>query len=247
MSRFSARIVVFMKSLRHTLIKRLEFFLLVFIPALISSFVLFWVWNTLERRYVGQMVSKTLEEHRQFARFLEEQQQFVQQSLEKGSRALSPAPSSSYTPSPVSKQKTLQSPVPQLHVTEDQLWDALLLYRQEQNRTSLVHEESLCAYARLRVKELEQRLATLKESDSPLDGHAGFKRDADSGILFTQTGFPALAENLAYLPEYKTATQIIEWGWDSSAPHREAQLGNEWTHACVVGTYPFYMALFAHR
>ena len=46
---------------------------------------------------------------------------------------------------------------------------------------------------------------------------------------------------------YATATQIIEWGWDSSTPHRNAQLSNDWTHACVSGRFPFYVGIFAHR
>lgn len=150
-------------------------------------------------------------------------------------------------PTPTLPKRVLPTLPPSPVVTEDQLWRALLTYRQEQHRTSLVLEEPLCVYARSRVKELEERFVTLKAGDSPLDGHAGFQRDADSGVLFSQTAFPALAENLAYLPGYRTATQIIEWGWDSSAPHREAQLSDEWTHACVVGTYPFYVAIFARR
>lgn len=90
-------------------------------------------------------------------------------------------------------------------------------------------------------------MKALSSDQEPLDAHAGFKRDADSGALFEQTGFSAVAENLAYLPDSMTATQIIEWGWDTSTSHREAQLSNEWTHGCVVGTRPFYVGLFARR
>lgn len=97
------------------------------------------------------------------------------------------------------------------------------------------------------MKELSERLKTLDSDQEPLDAHAGFKRDADNGVLFDRTGFPAVAENLAYLPDFRTATEIIEWGWDTSTSHREAQLSNEWTHGCVVGTRPIYVGIFARR
>lgn len=138
-------------------------------------------------------------------------------------------------------------PTPPPHISEDQLMQALSDYRQSQNRTHLVKEESLCVYARKRVEEHQVRYLTLKSDEKPLDSHAGFERDAANESLFKDTNFPALAENLAYLPGYATATQIIEWGWDSSTPHRNAQLSNDWTHACVSGRFPFYVGIFAHR
>lgn len=222
------------------------FFLVVFIPSMLTSLVLFWVVHILERRFLAD----TLAKHQDFKQFLAEQQQFVRQSFEKGSTVSLPITSPTVTvatPAQPKKRTVPSTPVRWPNVREDELWDALSLYREEQRRTPLVREESLCVYARSRVKELEGRTKTVTGTESPLDGHAGFQRDADSGALFSQTGFSAIAENLAYLPGYKTATQIIEWGWDSSSSHREAQLDNEWTHACVVGTYPFYVAIFARR
>lgn len=143
--------------------------------------------------------------------------------------------------------KAIRTPTPPPHISEDQLMRALSDYRQAQNRTHLVKEESLCVYARKRVEEHQTRYLTLGPDDKPLDTHAGFEHDAANESLFKDTNFPALAENLAYLPGYATATQIIEWGWDSSTPHRNAQLSNDWTHACVSGRFPFYVGIFAHR
>lgn len=143
--------------------------------------------------------------------------------------------------------RAIKKPTPPPHISEDQLWQALLDYRQAQNRTHLVKEESLCVYARKRVEEHQTRYFTLKPDEKPLDSHAGFERDAANESLFKDTNFPVLSENLAYLPGYATATQIIEWGWDSSLPHRNAQLSNDWTHACVSGRFPFYVGIFAHR
>jgi hypothetical protein len=143
--------------------------------------------------------------------------------------------------------RVVRKPTPPPHISEDQLWQALLDYRQSQNRTHLVKEESLCVYARKRVEEHQVRYLTLKDDEKPLDGHAGFERDAANESIFKETNFPALAENLAFLPGYANATQIIEWGWDSSLPHRNAQLSNDWTHTCVAGRFPFYVGIFAHR
>lgn len=143
--------------------------------------------------------------------------------------------------------KPTRIPTPPPHISEDQLWQALADYRQAQNRSHLVKEESLCVYARKRVEEHQTRYLTLGPGDQVLDSHAGFERDAGNESVFKDTNFPALAENLAYLPEYATATQIIEWGWDSSLAHRNAQLSNDWTHACISGRFPFYVGIFGHR
>lgn len=218
-----------MKSFVIAFVKRLLFPLLIIVVIFVVVFGIHLIIASFRN---ASFLAYTQSYHRQFVSLLEKSQ--MEQTA---NPLISPTPKKMVTP--------ISSPV--LDVPESQLWNALTTYRLEQRRSSLVLEEPLCVYARSRVKELEQRMTTLKSGDSPLDGHAGFQRDADDKTLFSRTGFPALAENLAYLPEYKTATQIIEWGWDSSAPHRDAQLGDEWTHACVVGTYPFYVAIFAHR
>lgn len=227
------------KSFVIAFVKRLLFPLLIIVVIFVSVFGIHVIIASFRN---ASFLAYTESYHRQFVSLLEKSQA-KRPAPESSAQSVSTSPPISPTP----KKMVTPIPSPVLDVPESQLWSALTTYRQEQRRSSLVLEEPLCVYARSRVKELEQRLTTLKSGDSPLDGHAGFQRDADDKTLFSRTGFPALAENLAYLPEYKTATQIIEWGWDSSAPHRDAQLGDEWTHACVVGTYPFYVAIFAHR
>ena len=181
----------------------------------------------------------------QVGNFLAQHQRFLQ-------RFLSPTPSPAAAPRPShipSTRVTARriSPAVAPEVSEMDLWNALFSYRASHQRTSLARDESICSYARERVNEHSERLKALEPDQEPLDAHAGFKRDADSGTLFERTGFPAVAENLAYLPDSRTATEIIEWGWDTSTSHREAQLSNEWTHGCVVGTRPFYVALFGRR
>lgn len=147
----------------------------------------------------------------------------------------------------LAQTRSLPRPTPPPTVSEAELFAALSTYRQAHQKNPLVQEESLCRYARSRVREHHLRLETLAEGENPLDNHAGFQRDASSGLLFESTGMKTIAENLAFLPEYTTATQIIEWGWDSSSDHRDAQLSNNWTHVCLSGEYPFYVGIFGRR
>ncbi len=128
-------------------------------------------------------------------------------------------------------------------ISESELWQALTVYRQAHQKPALEKNEKLCLYARARANELLTRLSTISRDDSPLDNHAGFIRDTESGKAFEDTGFVGLAENLSYDPPAVNATQVIEWGWDSSAPHRESLLDQEMTHACVTGDYPIYVAI----
>lgn len=159
-----------------------------------------------------------------------------------------------FSPAPVeglphrpSALKNYPSPTPPPTISEAELYAALSIYRASHGRSGIVFEEQLCRYARRRVDEHQSRLADLTPADSPLDDHAGFIRDTENGEAFKITDMKALAENLAYLPTAATATQIIEWDWDSSPAHRDAQLSDEWTHVCISGEYPFYAAIYGHR
>ena len=163
-----------------------------------------------------------------------------------------PWPSIAPRPTPPSLP-TLQQPIVQVSqtqtntISETQLWNALLTYRAGHNRSAVTREEPLCAYARKRVIEHQDRLKNLQPNESPLDDHSGFQRDADSGAIFSETGFATVAEVLAFLPNAQNSVQVIEWGWDSSAPHREGLLSNDLSHACVVGTTPFYVGILGSR
>jgi len=128
-------------------------------------------------------------------------------------------------------------------ISEDELWQALIIYSQTHQRPDLQKNQKLCDYARFRVQELLGRLENLLEDESPLDNHAGFTRDTESGKVFEETGFRVLAENLSFDPPAVNATQIIEWGWDTSAPHRESLLDKEMTHGCIAGQQPIYVAI----
>lgn len=137
------------------------------------------------------------------------------------------------TKKPVQKKAT---------ISEDELWQALTIYRNSNGKKELLRSDKLCQYARKRASELADRLTTKPED--PLDEHVGFKRDADSGYLFDFTGFNQIGENLAYTPSYTTGTQVIEWGWDSSSGHRALQLSDTVTHGCLTGIHPIYVGIF---
>ncbi|MBI4136723.1 CAP domain-containing protein [Candidatus Roizmanbacteria bacterium] len=132
----------------------------------------------------------------------------------------------------------------EITISESELWQALSTYRTTHGKSAIQQSESLCIYARSRAKELYDRLET--NPDDPLDGHAGFSRDADSGHVFKVTGYNTVGENLAYTPGYTNATQIIEWGWDTSPGHRSLQLSEDITHGCITGIHPIFIGIFTY-
>ena len=127
-------------------------------------------------------------------------------------------------------------------ISEDELWSALSDYRKSHGKGELSRSDKLCQYGRKRAQELSDRLKTKPED--PLDQHAGFKRDADSGYVFEFTGFNQVGENLAYTPAYTKGIQVIEWGWDTSAGHKALQLSDTVTHGCLTGIHPIYVGIF---
>jgi hypothetical protein len=155
---------------------------------------------------------------------------------------------------PVTSAPRLQTPPPTSAPTffsEDDLWLALTEYRQAHGKPGLGRDEKMCTYARKRVQEHIDKMNHTAQSEYPnpdkypLDAHAGFSADASSGYAFEVTGRNQLAENLAYWPTAKSAAHIIEWGWDTSTEgHREAQLSDSWSHACISGNRGFYVAIY---
>ncbi len=145
------------------------------------------------------------------------------------------------------------STTPIKNFTEAELWNALSIYRQSQGRTTLSQDDKLCEYARKRVNDQLELLASHLDPASypnpdkyPLDAHDGFSKDAESGLLFDMTQRQQVAENLAYWPTAQDPIHVIEWGWDTSTEgHRETQLSNDFTHACLSGKDGFYVAIFA--
>ncbi|OGV90433.1 hypothetical protein A3A66_03755 [Microgenomates group bacterium RIFCSPLOWO2_01_FULL_46_13] len=138
--------------------------------------------------------------------------------------------------------------------SEQELWQALVNYRQAHQKPDLLFSEWLCSYGRGRLEEQIQMFTTTAKEEYPnqdkypLDAHAGFQRDGESGYLFERTGFNVVAENLAYWPSASYPHQVIEWGWDTSTEgHRETQLSTDYTHACITGREGFFVALFGRN
>lgn len=219
----------------------LKFFVVVMAIAAANSVVFHFFADQIRSKYI---IEAALSYHQEFSGYLDQVLSARKIAADIQSRRLQVFPSPTPLPTPYSLLPTLP-PTPT--ISEADLYNALQDYRTSNGRTHLVLEENLCLYARKRVEEHLKRLETLNPDDKPLDSHAGFQRDADSGELFKITDMKAVAENLAYLPAYSTATQIVEWGWDSSTAHRDAQLSNDWTHVCLSGKYPFYVGIFGHR
>lgn len=219
----------------------LKFFVVIMAIAVADSLILNFFFEQIRSKYI---VEAALSYHQEFVPYLEEILSGRKIAADIQSRRLQVSPTPTPSPTPYS---LLPTPPPPPTISEADLYNALRDYRTSNGRTHLVLEENLCLYSRKRVEEHRNRLETLGPDEKPLDAHAGFQRDADSGELFKITDMKAVAENLAYLPAYTTATQIVEWGWDSSTAHRDAQLSNDWTHVCLSGKYPFYVGIFGHR
>lgn len=153
------------------------------------------------------------------------------------------------TAKPITPKIVIPTPT---EFSEDQLWEALSIYRHSQGVNQLTRDESLCVYARKRVQDQLTLMASKispkdypVEDKYPLDAHDGFKKDADTGLVFDITHKTEVAENLAYWPNASNAIHIIEWGWDSSTEgHRETQLSEHYNSACLSGAKGFYVAIF---
>lgn len=219
----------------------LKLFVIVMTMAVVEARIALFLFEQIRTKYI---VETALSYHREFAGYLEQiiAGRRLIADIESRRLQISPAPTPSPTP-----YSLLPTPPPPPTISEAELYQSLADYRASHGRTRLVLEENLCVYARKRVDEHLKRLETLSPDDKPLDSHSGFQRDADSGDLFKITDMKAVAENLAYLPDYATATQIVEWGWDTSTSHRDAQLSNDWSHVCLSGKYPLYVGIFGHR
>jgi uncharacterized protein YkwD len=151
----------------------------------------------------------------------------------------------------VSPQPQSVANIPPKNFSEEQLWEALSVYRSGYDVPQLTQDERLCTYARKRVQDHLDKVASTPQEEYarvdkyPLDAHQGFQQDAESGLVFDITGKNEVAENLAYWPRAEHPIHVIEWGWDSSTEgHRETQLSSTWTHACLSGQDGFFVAIF---
>ena len=150
------------------------------------------------------------------------------------------------------QKRTVSKPLPQRIITGDELFQSLSDYRKVQGKKELNRDDKLCLYANKRVADHLGLLSEDKPKESypvpekyPLDAHDGFKKDAESGLVFDMTGRKSIAENLAYWPTAQYGVHVIEWGWDTSTEgHRETQLSDDYDAVCLSGKEGFFVAIF---
>ncbi len=154
-------------------------------------------------------------------------------------------------PDEAAPKKIVAPSKPPANFSEEELWTALMNYRNAHHKSNFERDEKLCTYARKRVQDHLQLIKDTPSSEYPnpekypLDAHRGFATDAESGYAFDVTQVNQLAENLAYWPSATSPVHVIEWGWDSSTEgHREAQLSDDWSKGCVSGQDGFFVAIF---
>ena len=134
-------------------------------------------------------------------------------------------------------------------IPDQEVIDAINLYRASHNVHQLIIDQNLCNYAQTRVQDLILF--------GGLDHHQGFKNDfADNNVpeeLKPYSG-GGIGENLAHQYCYRgagedvvanTGVALIEWCFDSStAGHKEAQLNPSYNAVCVRHGEHMYVVIF---
>ncbi len=137
-------------------------------------------------------------------------------------------------------------------IPDDEVINALNIYRQAHRLPDYKVNEHLCTYAEKRAQDLV--------AYGGLDAHAGFLRDSanpeNSPVGLSE--YPRgrqIGENLAYQScrnmttgdsfIAETGTALIEWCFDSSTKgHREAQLSRVYKNVCVRHADRMYVVIF---
>lgn len=177
----------------------------------------------------------------------------------------SPTPSIIVTTTPVPKatviptQKPIatQSQVKQATnrtIPEGELIVAINAYRQGHGLSSLNTNQALCQETRKRVQDMVSINAG-KQPSAYILSHDGMGTDIANGVLAKTVGLHSYGENIASAyckrtsdgvnVDITTATQLVEWCFDSSSGHRDTLLKPDWTDVCSSGQFPFYVQTFA--
>lgn len=136
-------------------------------------------------------------------------------------------------------------------ISNEEVFEALNIYRTAHSVPHLKEHEALCEYAEKRVQDLI--------AFGSLDNHEGFRRDFENPETLPESikRYPGktIGENLAhqhcknmttgesFIAE--TGISIIEWCFDSSTlGHKEAQRSREYSHACVRSGNNMFVVIF---
>lgn len=123
--------------------------------------------------------------------------------------------------------------------TNDELFQALNIYRELHGVPALQTNDDLCRFADIRIKQLTD-LGTL-------DGHKGFKEYLDSEDNWKNlSGLISVGENNS-IGYRLTGTHLIEWIFDADEEHRSNQLDARWNQGCVRIQGTIVEVLFGRR
>ena len=108
--------------------------------------------------------------------------------------------------------------------TANEILLALNTYRQQNNKGTLVWNNTLADYAQTR--------ASYFVSQGKLDSHAGFADYLKNQDGFHKLGFAGLGENssIGYALE---GVHLIEWVYAGDKPHNDNQLSREWSYVGI--------------
>lgn len=123
--------------------------------------------------------------------------------------------------------------------TSDDLWSAIILYRQSHGLPSLSLSSSLCSLADYRLNQLVAL--------GNLDHHQGFKDYMADDARASALGYSEVGENLALTPSFPHAVAVVEWGWNFSEPHKELLLDSTMTDGCARTKNAISVFIAGHR
>lgn len=124
----------------------------------------------------------------------------------------------------VTRQKKIPPPASTPQDSQNPILQALNAYRQKHNKSALVEDEKLAAYAQMRAQQFAQQ--------KNLDNHAGFLDFINNQDGFRKLNFSHLGENSGY--GYSVSAQsLIEDVYGHSPAHDNNQLSDQWSHVGI--------------
>ncbi|QQG44734.1 MAG: CAP domain-containing protein [Candidatus Roizmanbacteria bacterium] len=105
-----------------------------------------------------------------------------------------------------------------------EVFEALNIYRQRHNKSTLTWDDRLAEFAQTRAKYFTGL--------GKLDSHAGFEEYTKDIENVKKLGFWSLGENSSY--GYKMyGVHLIEWIFAGDEPHNNNQLNSTWSHVGI--------------
>jgi uncharacterized protein YkwD len=115
-------------------------------------------------------------------------------------------------------------------LVSNKLWAVVNKWRSTQSLDEYIRDKRLCSYAQVRLLELDGDLS-----------HQGFFEFEEQ--VFAETDFAGLGENLASGVSQQNLDEVLE-NWLNSPEHKR-NLGDSFSHACIVCQQSICVQLFA--